>query len=226
MRPFASPLLEATLLRRYRRFLADVRLPDGTVETVHCANPGAMTSCCEPGRPVLLSESADPRRKLRRTLEMIRMGRTWVGVNTALGNRVVRGWIEEGRLFPDAGPLRPEPRVEGGRLDFLLGDRTFLEVKTVSLRVGSDGAFPDARSERAARHLRILGRLRKRGYLASHLYFVARSDVRAVRPADEIDPEYGRALRAAKRDGVTILAVSAAFGPSGVRWNGFLPVLL
>jgi sugar fermentation stimulation protein A len=224
--PFPLPLLSGTLRRRYRRFLAEVRLADGRLETVHCANPGAMTSCAEPGRPVLLSEGGRPGRKLRYTWEMIRMGRTWVGVNTAVANRAVGQWIAEGRLFPGEGPLRREPRVGRGRLDFALGERRFVEVKSASLRVGAVAAFPDAPTERGARHLRALARLRKRGFEASLVFFVARSDAEAVRPADEIDPAYGRALRAAARAGVTILAVGARFHPRGVEWRGFLPVLL
>ncbi len=119
---YPRDLIPATLLRRYKRFLADVELADGRVLTVHCPNPGRMTSCSEPGRPVWISDSGNPRRKLRHTLEMIRMGRTWVGVNTAHPNPVVAGFIRRGKIPELAGyaEIRPEVTVGASRLDLLL----------------------------------------------------------------------------------------------------------
>jgi sugar fermentation stimulation protein A len=217
-------LIEGTLVRRYKRFLADVRLADGAVRTVHCANPGAMTGCAEPGSAVLLSDSGNPRRKLRHTWELVRVKRTWVCVNTAVANRVVGRWLETGRLLPGEGPVRREVVREDSRFDFALGERCLVEVKSVTLKVGDTAAFPDAVTERGRRHLETLGRLR--GLRRVLVFFVARADVSAVRPADEIDPAYGRALRDALRDGVEVLAVRARFTRRGVTRGPFLDLIL
>ncbi|MHC4223278.1 MAG: DNA/RNA nuclease SfsA, partial [Planctomycetota bacterium] len=100
MRAFPLPVKDALLIRRYKRFLADVRLDSDRVLTVHCANPGAMTGCDRPGSRVLISDSRDARRKLRYTWELVRVGRSWVCVNTQVANRVVRKWLEMGHLLP------------------------------------------------------------------------------------------------------------------------------
>ncbi|MFQ5844198.1 MAG: DNA/RNA nuclease SfsA [Planctomycetota bacterium] len=227
MSAFPRPLLDARLLRRYRRFLADVRFPDGRTETVHCPNPGAMTGCCEPGRPVLVSDRGEGRRKLRYTWELIRMGRSWVCVNTMVANRVVREWLEAGRLLPGYDRVRAEVRCGECRFDFELGcGECLVEVKTVSLARGGVAAFPDAPTERGRRHLAALERQRRRGRRCVLLFFVARGDARAVRPADEIDPAYGRALRRAAAAGVEVLAVRARISRRGITMGPVLPLRL
>ncbi|MHC4550831.1 MAG: DNA/RNA nuclease SfsA [Planctomycetota bacterium] len=224
MRPFPLPLVEGVLLRRYRRFLADVRLPGGDVVTAHCPNPGAMTGCAAPDSAVLLSRSTDPARKLPYTWELVRVGRIWVCVNTAVANRVVRRWLESGHLLPGYGTVRAEVRHADSRFDFALDDRCLVEVKSVTLAVDGCGAFPDAVTKRGRRHLETLARLR--GVRRVLLYFVARADVTAVRPADEIDPAYGRALRQAVRAGVEVLAVQARFTRRGVARGPLLQVIV
>ncbi|MGH7161949.1 MAG: DNA/RNA nuclease SfsA [Planctomycetota bacterium] len=226
MKPFPTPLLDGVLLRRRKRFLADIRLADGREVTAHCANPGAMTTCCEAARPVLLSDRGGGTRRLRYTWEMIRIGRGWVGVNTAVANRVVEAWLRAGRVLPDAGPVRREVAVEGSRLDFGFGGRGLLEVKSVTLARDGVAAFPDAVTERGRRHVETLAALRVRGWRSVLLYFVTRTDARSVRPADEIDPDYGRALRAAVRAGVEVIALQARFSRQGVARGPPLPVLL
>lgn len=218
------PLADAVLLRRYKRFLADVRLPDSSVRTVHLANPGAMTGCAIPGSRVLLSDSGNPRRKLKWSWELVKVGRCWVCVNTAVANRVVRHWLESGRLYAGSGVVRPEPRWEDSRFDFALGDETLIEVKSVTLAQEGIGAFPDTVTERGRRHLDRLASIRGRRRVL--LYFVARGDVGVVRPADEIDPAYGAALRRAAEAGVEIRAVGARFDRRGAHWNGELEVRL
>ncbi|MHC4955708.1 MAG: DNA/RNA nuclease SfsA, partial [Planctomycetota bacterium] len=172
-------MAEAVLIRRYKRFLADVRLTDGSVRTVHIANTGAMTGCATSGSRVLISDSEDPKRKLRWSWELIRVGRTWVCVNTAVANRVVRHWLSTGRLFPQSGrnrgPIRAEPRYADSRFDFALGDEVLIEVKTVTLRKDGIGAFPDARTDRGKRHVERLAAIRDRRRIL--LFFVARGDV-------------------------------------------------
>ncbi len=226
LRPFPLPLEEGLLVRRWRRFLAEVRLPGGRLVTAHCANPGAMTGCCEPGRPVLLSRSDRPGRKLPYTWEMIRMGRSWVGVNTAVANRAVRHWLETGRLFPGPRPVRPEAIVGRSRFDFALGGSCLLEVKSVTMAYGGVAAFPDAVTARGRRHVEALGRLAQAGTRCILLYCVTRRDARSVRPADEVDPAYGHALREAVAAGLEVRAVQARFSRRGVALGPALEVSL
>ena len=212
---FAAPLIAGTLIQRYKRFLADVRLDDGTVVTAHCTNTGSMLGCNVPGSRVYLSEQHGKNRKLPYTWELIRVGRTLVGINTLAANRLAREGIESGviRKLQGYERLRPEvPTRPGSRLDFLLeghGEQCYVEVKNVTLVVDRVAAFPDAVSERGTKHLKELMRLRRRGHRAVLLFVIQRGDCHAFRPADEIDAEYGRWLRRAARAGVEILAYGA-----------------
>lgn len=231
-----------TLVRRYKRFLADVVLDDGRELTVHCPDPGAMTSCSEPGRPVLVSDSGNPRRKLRYTLEMIRMGRTWVGVNTARPNRAVEAFIRAGRIPELAGYgeiAREVPYGAGrrSRVDLVLRDGEgarrdcFVEIKNTTYRTPTAGrprvytaAFPDAVTERGRKHLRDLAGVVASGRRAVMFFFVGRADCRRFRPADEVDPAYGETLREVAGAGVEVLAYRARFSPRRVALAGRLPV--
>ncbi len=226
MRPFPRPLRSGSLVRRYKRFLADICFADGAVRCVHCPNPGAMTGLAEPGQAVLVSKSDDSRRKLAWTWEMVRVGRIWVGVNTQIANRVVGHWLRSRRLFGEYGVVRSEVRRGATRFDFVLDDRCVLEVKSVTLASGQIGAFPDAVTECGRRHVEELARARREGLRAVLLYFVARSDVTHVRPADVVDPESGRALRRAAADGVEVVAVGTRFTRRGVSRGPFLEVVL
>jgi sugar fermentation stimulation protein A len=226
LRPFPLPLVEAVLVARRRRFLADVLFRDGRREVVHCPNPGAMTTCSEPGSRVLLSDRGLAGRRLRYTLEMVRVGRGWAGVNTMVANRVVGHWLRSGLLIRDRGPVRPEATWGDSRFDFQIGPSCLLEVKTVTLVRDGVAAFPDAVTARGRRHVERLARLRRRGVRCVLLYFVSRPDAWAVRPADEIDPQYGRAVRRAAAGGVEIVAVRARFTRRGVSMGPRLEVLL
>jgi sugar fermentation stimulation protein A len=217
-------LKSALLIGRRKRFLADMRLASGRVLTVHCPNPGAMTGCDRPGSAVLLSDSGNPRRKLRHTWELVRVGRTWVCVNTHVANRVVGKWLEMKHLLPGYERVRPEVRLAGSRFDFVLDDRCVVEVKSVTLKVDGIAAFPDAVTERGRRHLETLAALQ--GMRRVLVYFVARNDVNAVRPADEIDSRYGEALRRALEAGVEVLAVRARFTRRGVERGPLLDVIV
>ncbi len=230
-----APWLSGELVRRYKRFLADVRLDDGRVLTAHCNNPGRMTACSEPGRPVLISDSQNPRRKLRYTLEMIRMGRTWVGVNTLRPNALVAACVGAGAIaeLRGYGPPRREVRYgpeQRSRVDLWLeaDDRPAccVEIKNTTMRVGRFAAFPDAVTERGRKHLADLAWERSRGRRAVLFLFVGRGDCRAFRPADEVDPAYGAALREAVAAGVEVLAYRFRFSPGQVELRDRLPLEL
>jgi sugar fermentation stimulation protein A len=226
-----QPLLEGRLVRRYKRFLADIELDDGGVVTAHCANPGSMSTCALPGGRVWVSESDNPKRKLRFSWELARVGGQMVIINTARGNQLVADALARRRIpeLAGDGAVKREVRVgERSRIDFMLGDgerRTYVEVKSVTLDVGDRvAAFPDSVTTRGARHLEELIALREQGHRAVLLFCVCRSSVTEVRPADEIDPTYGETLRRAAANGVEVLAYGCSVGPRQIGIRRRLPV--
>jgi sugar fermentation stimulation protein A len=229
---FDQQLLPATLIRRYKRFLADVELADGGRLTVHCPNSGSMLGCSTPGSPVLLSRAVNPRRKYGHTLEMVQVGAIWVGVDTALTNRLVREAVELGMIEELGGVDKIIPEVRTSthtRLDFLLRrgeQRIYLEVKNCSLAEAGVAMFPDAVTKRGTRHLHELAALRDRGHGAAVLFCVQRADTDHFAPATHIDPEYSAALRAVHRQGVLVLAYQAAVRPGGIDIVRALPCIL
>ena len=229
---FPTPLVPGRLVKRHQRFFADVRLTGGRLVTAHCPNSGSMLGCKEPGSPVYLSHQTGRGRKLAWTWEMVRIGRTWVGVNTLWPNRLVVEAIEDGTLGELQGyaGIRREVRVSPrSRLDLLLeggSDRCWVEVKSVTLRTGGLAAFPDAVTERGRKHLRELVRLARRGHRAALVFVVQRGDCAAFRPAYEIDPEYGRGLRRARDAGVEILPYQARVTPREITLTRRLELVL
>lgn len=221
---FQPPLIRGTLLQRYKRFLADVELPDGTVVTAHCPNPGRMTACATPGWEVRLSEHDNRRRKLRHTLELVHNGRCWIGVNTQVANRIAVEAISLGVVEELRGYGTPETEVpygESSRIDIRLNrgrERCYVEVKSVTL-IGPDGAycFPDAVTERGCKHLRELLGVVRGGQRGVMLFVMQRSDGTFFRPASEIDPMYAATLAEAAAGGVEILAYGAAVSPRGIH---------
>lgn len=229
---FANPLIPGTLIQRYKRFLADVRLDDGTLVTAHCTNTGSMLGCNAPGSRVYLSEQRGKNRKLPFTWELIRIGRALVGINTLAANRLAREGIENGvvRELQGYESLRAEvPTRPGSRLDFLLesaAERCYVEVKNVTLVVDRVAAFPDAVSERGTKHLKELIRLRRRGHRAVLLFVIQRGPCPSFRPADEIDAEYGRWLRRAARAGVEIYPYRAKVTVRDISLKEAVPLKL
>ena len=216
--------IEATLLRRYKRFLADVELADGQRLTVHCPNTGAMTACVEPGARVWLSRSDNPRRKYALTWEVIELSSgAAVCIHSARANAVVAEALGQGDIAELAGYTRVEREVrcfEGSRVDFVLGEpgRCLLEVKSVTLGLDEGyGAFPDAVSERASRHLRDLAAAVAGGDRAVLLLLAMHTGIDHVVPADHLDPVYGQTLRAALAAGVEVLAYGCDVSRHGVR---------
>jgi sugar fermentation stimulation protein A len=223
---FPYPLIEGRLLRRYKRFLADVTLSDGRVVTAHTANTGAMTGCCEPGARVWLSSADNPKRKYPLTWELIEVTPGVIcGINTLLSNRLVREAIEAGSIPELAGysRLRSEVRYgqENSRIDFLLAKEgaasCYVEVKNVTLVEEGVGRFPDAVSRRGSKHLRELMQVVATGSRGVIFFCVQRDDCHQVRPADAVDAEYGRTLREALAVGVEALAWGAHVKPNGVE---------
>ncbi len=229
---FPAPLDPGILLKRYKRFLADVRLRDGTEVTVHCPNSGSMLSCSRPGSAVYISRSASPRRKYPFTLEMIKEDSTWIGVNTSLTNHIVVEGIENGDIpelrRPDS--IRREVKVSAAsRLDVLLTKGTrdiFMEIKSCTLAVDSCAMFPDAVTSRGTRHLRELADLVKQGREGILFFLVQRLDANSFRPAAHIDPVYARTLAEVHSQGVHILVYQAEVLPEGIRIVGALPFSL
>jgi sugar fermentation stimulation protein A len=233
---FDQPLQPAVLIKRYKRFLADVELEDGTVLTVHCPNSGSMLGCSTPGSRVMLSCSDNPKRKYPHTLEMVEVGETWVGINTSRTNHLVREALEAGRVEEIGIPEKIVAEVKTSahtRLDFLLelvGNRMYMEVKNCTLAGEGDAAqtamFPDAVTTRGLKHLHELLRLKNEGYDASVLFCVQRTDVDHFSPAGHIDPEYGNMLRQVQKQGVLVLACQADVQPGEIIIKHGLPVVL
>jgi sugar fermentation stimulation protein A len=218
-----SNLEEGTLIRRYKRFLADVTLDDGRQVTAHVPNTGSMRSTRAPGCRVALSHQPSPKRKLEWTLEMLKPPRcAWVGVNTMMTNRIVEAAIRSGRVRPLAGYLTVRREVSlgrGSRIDFLLekgAARCYIEVKNVTYKEGKRALFPDAVTERGTKHLLALQALAAQGHRAVIFFLVNRSDCTSMGPADAVDPTYGKTLREVTSRGVEALAYRANLSTDGV----------
>ena len=225
-------LLEGRLVRRYQRFLADVETAGGHV-TAHCPNTGSMLGCKDAGMRVWLSPAANPARKLAWTWELVETAPgVIVGVHTGRSNALVREAIEAGAVPELTGypTLRPERKYgEGSRIDLLLQapgrPDCYVEVKNVTAAVeGGVGYFPDAVTARGAKHLRELAAMVAAGHRAVLVFCVQRGDVAEVRPADHIDPAYGRALRDALAAGVEVLALGATVTPQAIALTRRLAV--
>jgi sugar fermentation stimulation protein A len=227
--------LRGRLVSRYKRFFADVRTDAGELVTVHCPNPGSMRGLLQDGAAVRCSLAANAARKLPHTLEMIRAGGAWVGVHAHLANALSARVLAAGAFPALAGyrELRREVDCgDGSRLDFRLAGRrgdarpAFVEVKSVTLAEGERARFPDAVTRRGRRHAECLAALRRDGARAVLLFVVQRADCRSVEPADDIDPDYGAALREAAGAGVEVLALRARVAPTGIRYECPLDVEL
>lgn len=229
---FTSKLEQAVLIRRYKRFLADVRLPDGSTLTIHCPNSGSMRSCSEPGSLVCFSQSSNPKRKYPHTLEMILVGATWVGINTSRTNTIVAEAILNKEIAEviEFDELRREVKTSAGsRLDIMLtaaDHKTYIEVKNCSLVDDGYALFPDAVTARGTKHLNELIRLVKDGHTGIIFYLIQRLDADRFKPAADIDPTYTETLRTATSQGVLVLAYQAAVTPESINVVKRLPVIL
>jgi sugar fermentation stimulation protein A len=230
---FPAPLTEGRLLRRYKRFLADVELASGEVVTAHVANPGAMLGLAEPGMRVLLSRSASLTRKLPWSWELVEAEGALVGINTAHPNGIVAEAIAEGAVAELTGYdiLRREVRYgKNSRIDILLTGAgkpdTYVEVKNVHLsRTAGLSEFPDSVTARGAKHLAELSDMVAAGHRAVMFYFVHRGDTTAFRLARDIDPAYAVAFDKARAAGVEMLAYQCRVTAEEVVVTRRLPVL-
>lgn len=229
---FDPALQVGTLIRRYKRFLADIVDADGRAFTIHCPNPGAMSGCAEPGSRVWYSQSASASRKYACTLEIVETSRgELVGVNPSRANAIVAEALAAGRMGTfDGMRVSREAAIpgDGGRFDFRLdrGEaRCYIEVKSVTLSYGDGlGAFPDAKSDRARRHVLLLQRMREEGHRAVLLFCVQHNGVERVTTADEIDPAYAAAVRTAQAVGVEVMAFRTRVSVGGLTLADELPV--
>ena len=232
-------LVLGRLVLRYKRFLADVELADGTIVTTHTTNTGSMKTCWEPGDRVLLERAANPDRKLKFTWLAVERGGGWVGVETGMPNRVVAAAARQGALpgLPDLCEVSTEVKYgsERSRIDVLAQDATgrqvFIEVKNTTLKAGNWALFPDAVTERGTKHLRELQGMVREGHRAAIAFFVHRTDVDRFDAAREIDPVYAAELDRAAQTGVEILPLAVRLvtseGASGLWSLGWeLPGLL
>jgi sugar fermentation stimulation protein A len=230
---FPHPLVQATLIRRYKRFLADVRFENGAEETVHLANSGAMLGTAEPGMTVWLSRSDNPKRKLKWSWELVTVDGHLVGVNTAHPNLIAFEAIRDG-LIPELtgyDSLRREVRTGAhSRLDLLLEGtgrpKCWVEVKNVHLKRGTWAEFPDAVTTRGAKHLLELRQRIRESERAVMLYLVQREDCEGFRPAADIDPTYARGLAQAMEDGVEPICYTCRLTQDGINLGKALPVVV
>lgn len=226
------PFEQATLLKRYKRFLTDIRLDSGEELTIHCPNTGSMKNCWAEETPCWFSYSNNPKRKLPGTLEITTTSDGFLtGVNTQRPNHLVREAIENGTITELQGyeSIRPEVKYgeENSRIDLLLsqeGQLCYVEVKNTTFGVG-DGRvlFPDAVTTRGAKHLRELMKMVEEGHRAVLVFCVQHSGAKEVGPADDIDPHYGVVLREAIEAGVEVLAYGCTLTPEEIVINKRLP---
>ncbi len=231
---FQTELVPARLIRRYKRFLADCTLEDGTEVTAHCANPGSMMGLAEPGTRIWLEPNDDPKKKLKYGWRLVEHENGhFTGVDTSVPNRALRTALETRQIAPLAayGSVRPEVKYgANSRIDFLLSEHglpdAYVEVKSVTLsRAPALAEFPDSVTARGAKHLDELAQMRAEGHRAIMLYLVQRTDCTQFKLADDIDPAYAAAFARARAAGVETLCMGTRITPEGVWVSGTLEVV-
>ncbi|WP_417841152.1 DNA/RNA nuclease SfsA [Terasakiella sp.] len=228
---FETDLIKGKLIKRYKRFMADVELENGDVVTAHCANSGSMLSVKEAGSTVWLSPSNNPKRKLKYTWEIIEVDGQNVGINTSHPNKIVEEAILDG-LVPELSgyaTLRREVKYgQNSRIDILLEDNEkptcYVEVKNVTLRRGDNADFPDAVTTRGAKHLRELGDMVEQGHRAVMFYLVQRPDCKVMDIARDIDPTYDAELKTAIKRGVEVICYQCRVETDEINVDSPLPV--
>ncbi|BCQ36428.1 sugar fermentation stimulation protein [Erwinia rhapontici] len=232
---FTPGLLSARLVKRYKRFLADIVTPEGEALTIHCANTGAMTGCATPGDTVWYSTSASLTRKYPHSWELTHTQQGhWICVNTLRANGLVREALAADRIPELSGYDKIVPEVkygsENSRIDFLLQadnrSNCYIEVKSVTLLQQGKGYFPDAVTERGQKHLRELMQIAQSGHRAVLFFAVLHSGIEDVSPARHIDVRYAELLAQAQQSGVELLCYKAQLSPEGINLYSPLTVEL
>jgi len=222
---YTPSLLSATLIKRYKRFLADVVTPQGEQLTIHCANTGAMTGCATPGDTVWYSTSVSKTRKYPHSWELTEtQSGDVICVNTLRANTLVREALEAGQIAELSGYSNLQAEVkygtENSRIDFLLQAENrrncYIEVKSVTLLQQGKGYFPDAVTTRGQKHLRELSQIAQSGQRAVLFFAVLHSGIEEVTPASHIDARYAELLVQAREYGVELLCYKAQLSPSGI----------
>lgn len=229
-----GPLSKGKLIKRYKRFLADVELDNGHIITAHCPNSGSMAGLTEPGIAVIVSDCGNPARKLACTLEMVRPGAaSWVGIHTGHTNALAAEAIAAGVIAELTGydTVRREVKYgQNSRIDLLLESpgrpACYVEVKNVTLKRADMAEFPDAVTSRGAKHMLELAEMVRGGHRAVVLFIAQREDVEAFTIAADIDPVYAKALAEAVGAGVEVLCYRCSMREDAVTVERKLPVLL
>lgn len=226
---FPTPLEPGILIKRYKRFLADVQLENGGEITAHCPNSGSMLTCSTPGSEVYLSSSLNPKRKYRYTLEMIKEDSTWISVNTQRTNSLVVEGIQNGKIVELENPDRLRREVQtsaASRLDLLLtkgSSETYVEIKSSTFVLDRCAMFPDAVTKRGTKHLLELADLIQQGKNGIIFFLVQRRDADHFRPAAHIDQIYAETLAEVWKKGVRILVYQAEVLPQEIKIVRQLP---
>lgn len=226
---FQDKLVHGTLIKRFKRFLADVRLDDGTEVVAHCTNSGSMKSCLENGAEVYLTPVTNPKRWTKFTWEMIKINGSWVGINTGNPNKLAFEAISTGKIPELAGYTNVKREVVYGdsRFDVFAendNEKCFVEIKNVTLKEGKYALFPDSATTRGQKHLKTLMEVKANGMRAVMLYIVQRTDVEVFAPAKEIDPDYAKILKQAVDAGVEVIVMHAEVSPGKIELTKKLPV--
>lgn len=226
------PLILGKLVNRYKRFFVDIQLKDNSIVTAHCANTGSMLGCLEKDAPVGISIAQNPNRKLKYTLEIIKINQTWVGVNTLLTNRLAEEFIRENAI-PEIGPFLEIKREvkygDNSRVDFLLttaSNKIFVEVKNVSMVFDEKASFPDAVTVRGAKHLEELIKVVQNGDRGVMLFLCQREDAAYFEPAVAIDQFYAKTLIKAFKAGVEIFVYKSKVSIKENKVYGKIPFSL
>ncbi len=230
---FQTPLVPAVLIRRYKRFLADIRLEDGREVTAHCANPGSMMGLAEPGLKIWVEPNDDPKKKLKYGWRLVEHADGhFTGVDTSLPNRALRAALEAGDIpeLATYSTVRPEQKYgTKSRIDFLLQSPglpdAYVEVKSVTLsRTTGLAEFPDSVTARGAKHLGELAEMARIGHRAVLFYLIQRTDCAEMTLAADIDPTYAAAFANARSAGVEVLAYGTRITPKAVTLGTRVPV--
>lgn len=219
---FDKPLTHGRLIKRYKRFLADVTLDSGEVITAHCTNSGTMKSCLEDNAEVYLTPVDDPKRKTKFTWEMIKINGDWIGINTGNPNKLAFDAIKNQKIEKLKGYTEVKREVKFGdsRFDVMAkneNETCFIEVKNVTLKEGNYALFPDAVTTRGKKHLETLIQVKEQGMRAVMLYIIQRMDVKVFAPAKDIDPNYAKTLKKAYEKGVEIIPMQAKVSPEKIE---------